>query len=46
MMKFYTDETPGIKLNPSTVLVMAVAYIGGVVALHILGKLFGASTKA
>ena len=39
MLRFYTDDHPGIKMGPSTVLVISCAFIFFVVLLHILGKL-------
>ncbi|EER04641.1 Protein transport protein Sec61 subunit beta, putative [Perkinsus marinus ATCC 50983] len=38
ILKFYTDDAPGIKVGPTTVLVLSLAYMGCVVCLHILAK--------
>lgn len=46
LMRFYTDDTPGIKVGPTTVLVLSLLYIGAVVLLHIGGKLTGGSRAA
>lgn len=39
---FYTDDTALIKLSPTSVIIMAVAFIVFVFILHIFGKLRGA----
>lgn len=41
MIKFYTDETPGLQISPVAVLVMSLGFIGFVTILHIVGKLVG-----
>ncbi|XXQ31945.1 Protein transport protein Sec61 subunit beta [Plasmodiophora brassicae] len=38
MLKLYSDQTPGIKIGPTSVLVLSLLFIGLVVALHIWGK--------
>eukprot|EP00013_Stygamoeba_regulata_P019943 CAMPEP_0177663030 /NCGR_PEP_ID=MMETSP0447-20121125/19690_1 /TAXON_ID=0 /ORGANISM="Stygamoeba regulata, Strain BSH-02190019" /LENGTH=89 /DNA_ID=CAMNT_0019168803 /DNA_START=35 /DNA_END=304 /DNA_ORIENTATION=+ len=38
MLRFYTEDSPGLKLGPTAVLVLALAFIGCVVVLHIFGK--------
>jgi len=38
-MNFYTDETPGLKVTPKTVLITSLVYLGIVVILHLLGKI-------
>ncbi|KAM7522321.1 hypothetical protein LguiA_012223 [Lonicera macranthoides] len=40
MLRFYTDDAPGLKISPTMVLVMSVCFIGFVTALHIFGKLY------
>mmetsp|Transcript_11717 Transcript_11717/g.13471 ORF Transcript_11717/g.13471 Transcript_11717/m.13471 type:complete len:101 (-) Transcript_11717:346-648(-) len=37
-LRFYTDDAPGLKVGPTTVLVLSVMFIGCVVMLHIWGK--------
>ncbi|THU69569.1 hypothetical protein C4D60_Mb08t15800 [Musa balbisiana] len=36
MLRFYTDDAPGIKMTPTVVLVMSLCFIGFVTALHAL----------
>ncbi|CAG8626981.1 4075_t:CDS:2 [Cetraspora pellucida] len=38
MMKLYTDDAPGLKVDPVVVVVLALAFIGSVFILHIYGK--------
>jgi len=38
MWKFYTDDSPGIKVGPVPVLVMSLVFIASVFMLHIWGK--------
>ena len=38
ILKFYTDDAPGLKVGPTTVLVLSLVFMGLVVSLHILGK--------
>ncbi|GAQ90664.1 protein transport protein sec61 beta subunit [Klebsormidium nitens] len=40
LMRFYTDDAPGLKISPTVVLVMSVAFIGFVTLLHVFGKLY------
>ncbi|EEB05069.1 translocon beta subunit Sbh1 [Schizosaccharomyces japonicus yFS275] len=39
MLKLYTDETSGFKVDPVVVMVLSVGFIGSVFALHIIAKL-------
>ena len=39
LFRIYTDDTPGIKVGPTTVLVLSLLYMALVVSLHILSKL-------
>ena len=39
MLRFYTDDAPGLKIGPTTVLIMSLLFIGSVVMLHIWAKL-------
>lgn len=34
MLRLYTDESPGLKVDPFVVLVLSVGFIISVVALH------------
>ncbi|KAJ8921023.1 hypothetical protein NQ315_015819, partial [Exocentrus adspersus] len=38
MWRFYTDDSPGIKVGPFPVLVMSLLFIASVFMLHIWGK--------
>lgn len=40
MLKLYTDESPGLKVDPVVVLVLSVGFIVSVVALHSKFTLF------
>ncbi|XP_022753712.1 protein transport protein Sec61 subunit beta-like [Durio zibethinus] len=42
MLRFYTDDAPGLKISPTVVLVMSLCFIGFVTALHVFGKLYRA----
>ena len=39
LFKFYTDDTPGIKVGPTTVLVLSLIFMATVVIMHIVNKL-------
>ncbi|KAH3661607.1 hypothetical protein OGAPHI_006455 [Ogataea philodendri] len=41
MLKIYTDESQGFKIDPLVVLVLAVSFIFSVVLLHVLAKVTG-----
>ncbi|CAG8585464.1 5975_t:CDS:2 [Diversispora eburnea] len=38
MMRLYTDDAPGLKVDPVVVVVLSLAFIGSVFILHIWGK--------
>ncbi|CAG8506465.1 4922_t:CDS:2, partial [Funneliformis caledonium] len=38
MMKLYTDDAPGLRVDPVVVIVLALSFIGSVFILHIYGK--------
>mmetsp|Transcript_114416 Transcript_114416/g.160594 ORF Transcript_114416/g.160594 Transcript_114416/m.160594 type:complete len:93 (-) Transcript_114416:85-363(-) len=38
ILKFYSDDTPGLKVGPTTVLVLSLVFMAIVCSLHILGK--------
>ncbi|XP_004505968.1 uncharacterized protein [Cicer arietinum] len=40
MLRFYTDDAPGLKISPTVVLVMSLCFIGFVTTLHVFGKLY------
>jgi len=39
ILNFYTDDAPGLKVGPTTVLVLSLVFMAIVCSLHILGKL-------
>ncbi|CAK0908083.1 unnamed protein product [Prorocentrum cordatum] len=41
ILKFYTDDAPGLKVGPTTVLVLSLVFMAIVCSLHILGKFRG-----
>ncbi|CAG0884707.1 unnamed protein product [Darwinula stevensoni] len=45
MWRFYTDDSPGIKVGPVPVLVMSLLFIASVFMLHIWGKYTQVSRK-
>mmetsp|Transcript_12299 Transcript_12299/g.16052 ORF Transcript_12299/g.16052 Transcript_12299/m.16052 type:complete len:83 (-) Transcript_12299:54-302(-) len=38
ILSFYQDDSPGLKVGPTTVLVTSLSFVGIVVILHIMGK--------
>ncbi|GMH31275.1 hypothetical protein Nepgr_033118 [Nepenthes gracilis] len=46
MLQFYTDDAPGLKISPNTVLVMSIGFIAFVAILHVMGKLYFARREA
>ncbi|KZF22056.1 Pre protein translocase Sec Sec61-beta subunit [Xylona heveae TC161] len=38
MLKLYTDESPGLKVDPFVVLMLSVGFIVSVIALHVIAK--------
>ncbi|EJK73266.1 hypothetical protein THAOC_05119 [Thalassiosira oceanica] len=38
ILQFYTDDSPGLQVSPTQVLVASLSFVGVVVVLHILGK--------
>ncbi|KAG6534909.1 protein transport protein Sec61 subunit beta-like [Zingiber officinale] len=40
MLRFYTDDAPGLKMTPTVVLAISLCFIGFVTALHVFGKLY------
>ncbi|KAH7863869.1 hypothetical protein Vadar_022872 [Vaccinium darrowii] len=40
VLRFYTDDAPGLKISPTVVLVMSLCFIGFVTGLHVFGKLY------
>jgi len=38
ILQFYADDSPGLQVGPTTVLVASLSFVGVVVLLHIVGK--------
>ena len=38
-LKYFSEETAGFRIQPKTVLIMSLVYIGLVILLHIYAKL-------
>ncbi|KAI8805051.1 transport protein Sec61 subunit beta-like protein [Cladochytrium replicatum] len=38
MMRIYTDDSPGIKVDPVVVLIGSLTFIASVFILHLVGK--------
>lgn len=38
ILQFYTDDSPGLQIGPTTVLIASLSFVGSVVVLHIIGK--------
>jgi len=38
ILQFYTDDSPGLQIGPTTVLIASLSFVGAVVMLHIIGK--------
>eukprot|EP00533_Pseudo-nitzschia_delicatissima_P006632 CAMPEP_0116105740 /NCGR_PEP_ID=MMETSP0327-20121206/15214_1 /TAXON_ID=44447 /ORGANISM="Pseudo-nitzschia delicatissima, Strain B596" /LENGTH=66 /DNA_ID=CAMNT_0003598207 /DNA_START=501 /DNA_END=701 /DNA_ORIENTATION=- len=38
ILQFYTDDSPGLQIGPTTVLIASLSFVGSVVILHIIGK--------
>lgn len=38
ILQFYADDSPGLQVTPTTVLIASLSFVGVVVLLHILGK--------
>lgn len=45
MMKIFTDEAQGLRVDPLVVLVLAVGFIFSVIVLHVLAKVTGKFTS-
>ena len=44
-MKYFSEDSAGFKIQPKTVLIMSLIYIGIVVLLHIYSKIGTPSIK-
>ncbi|KAF9044245.1 Sec61beta family-domain-containing protein [Panaeolus papilionaceus] len=45
MLKLYTDDSPGLRVDPFIVLVLSLSFIGSIFFLHISAKVIRAFTK-
>ncbi|TFK20058.1 Pre protein translocase Sec Sec61-beta subunit [Coprinopsis marcescibilis] len=45
MLKLYTDDSPGLRIDPFIVLVLSLSFIGSIFFLHISAKLIRAFSK-
>ncbi|KAF9456319.1 Sec61beta family-domain-containing protein [Collybia nuda] len=45
MLKLYTDDSPGLRVDPFIVLVLSLSFIGSIFFLHISAKVIKAFTK-
>ncbi len=45
-MKYFSEDSAGFKIQPKTVLIMSLVYIGLVVLLHIYSKMGAAPVEA
>lgn len=41
MFRFYDEDSPGLKMGPTSVLVMSVLFVCFVLILHVIGKFRG-----
>mmetsp|Transcript_9868 Transcript_9868/g.13966 ORF Transcript_9868/g.13966 Transcript_9868/m.13966 type:complete len:94 (+) Transcript_9868:91-372(+) len=44
ILQFYSDDSAGLQVGPTTVLVASLSFVGCVVLLHIWGKLMSAKS--
>ncbi|KAI0087172.1 Sec61beta family-domain-containing protein, partial [Irpex rosettiformis] len=45
MLKLYTDDSPGLRVDPFIVLVLSLSFIASIFFLHISAKIVRAFTK-
>ncbi|KAJ8082661.1 Arf guanine nucleotide exchange factor sbh1 [Marasmius sp. AFHP31] len=45
MLKLYTDDSPGLRVDPFVVIVLAVCFIGSIFFLHISAKVIRSFSK-
>ncbi|KAJ8503088.1 hypothetical protein ONZ45_g11158 [Pleurotus djamor] len=45
MLKLYTDDSPGLRVDPFIVLVLSISFIGSIFFLHISAKVIRAFSK-
>mmetsp|Transcript_98136 Transcript_98136/g.184554 ORF Transcript_98136/g.184554 Transcript_98136/m.184554 type:complete len:100 (-) Transcript_98136:207-506(-) len=46
ILNFYTDESAGLKVGPTTVLVMSLVFMAIVCCLHITGKIASSGSSS
>jgi protein transport protein SEC61 subunit beta len=44
-LKYFSEDNAGFTIQPKTVIIVSLVYIGIVVLLHIFSKVGGAETK-
>ncbi|KIY44330.1 putative translocon subunit [Fistulina hepatica ATCC 64428] len=45
MLKLYTDDSPGLRVDPFIVLVLSLSFIGSIFFLHIAAKIIRSFSK-
>mmetsp|Transcript_29076 Transcript_29076/g.94937 ORF Transcript_29076/g.94937 Transcript_29076/m.94937 type:complete len:89 (+) Transcript_29076:30-296(+) len=45
MLRMYTDESPGLRISPVTVLIMSTVFIFFVALLHTVSKVYQYTTR-
>ncbi|KIL65036.1 hypothetical protein M378DRAFT_11134 [Amanita muscaria Koide BX008] len=45
MLKLYTDDSPGLRVDPFIVLVLSLSFIGSIFFLHISAKIIRTFSK-
>ncbi|KAM5537077.1 hypothetical protein V8D89_009223 [Ganoderma adspersum] len=45
MLKLYTDDSPGLRVDPFIVMVLSLSFIASIFFLHISAKIIRAFTK-
>ncbi|EJD07783.1 Pre protein translocase Sec Sec61-beta subunit [Fomitiporia mediterranea MF3/22] len=45
MLRLYTDDSPGLRVDPFVVLILSVVFIGSVVFLHISARIIKSFSK-
>ncbi|KZW01117.1 Pre protein translocase Sec Sec61-beta subunit [Exidia glandulosa HHB12029] len=45
MLKLYTDDSPGLRVDPFIVLVLSLSFIGSIFFLHISAKIIRSFSK-
>ncbi|KAF7324668.1 Protein transport protein Sec61 subunit beta [Mycena kentingensis (nom. inval.)] len=45
MLKLYTDDSPGLRVDPFIVLILSLSFIGSIFFLHISAKIIRSFSK-